>query len=34
MQPYFKLHSTVFGVSDEDLALAAKQYRELLASFA
>ncbi|MER6952527.1 NAD(P)H-dependent oxidoreductase [Streptomyces sp. NPDC000618] len=33
-QPYFKLHSTVYGVPDEDLTIAGKQYRELLASFA
>lgn len=29
-----KLYGTAFGLSDEDLNTAAKQYNELLASFA
>ncbi|AWN30500.1 hypothetical protein DKG71_34130 [Streptomyces sp. NEAU-S7GS2] len=33
IQPMFKLHGTAFGAS-EDLATTAKQYNELLASFA
>ncbi|WP_326732530.1 NAD(P)H-dependent oxidoreductase [Streptomyces phaeochromogenes] len=34
IQPMVKLYDTAFGLSDEDLATAAKQYNELLASFA
>ncbi|MET7458128.1 NAD(P)H-dependent oxidoreductase [Streptomyces sp. NPDC005574] len=34
IQPMFKVHGTITGLSDEDLATAAKQYNELLASFA
>ncbi|WP_329347787.1 NAD(P)H-dependent oxidoreductase [Streptomyces sp. NBC_01261] len=34
IQPVAKLHGTAFGLSGEDLATAAKQYNELLASFA
>lgn len=34
IQPMVKLYGTAFGLSDEDLATAAKQYNELLASFA
>lgn len=34
LQPMFTLYSTILDLSDEDLATAAKQYNELLASFA
>jgi glutathione-regulated potassium-efflux system ancillary protein KefG len=34
IEPMVTLYATAFGLSDEDLALAAKQYNELLASFA
>jgi glutathione-regulated potassium-efflux system ancillary protein KefG len=34
IQPMVKVYGTAFGLSDEDLATAAKQYNELLASFA
>lgn len=34
IQPMVKLYGTAFGLSDEDLATAVKQYNELLASFA
>jgi len=34
IQPMVKLHGTAFGLSDDDLATAAKQYNELLASYA
>ncbi|NGO44673.1 NAD(P)H-dependent oxidoreductase [Streptomyces ureilyticus] len=33
-QPMVKVYGTAFGLSDEDLATSAKQYNELLASFA
>lgn len=33
-QPMVKVYGTAFGLSDEDLATAAKQYSELLASYA
>ncbi|MGW2911216.1 NAD(P)H-dependent oxidoreductase [Streptomyces asoensis] len=33
-QPMVKVYGTAFGLSDEDLNTAAKQYNELLASFA
>lgn len=33
-QPMVKVYGTAFGLSGEDLATAAKQYNELLASFA
>ncbi|MDI5911615.1 MULTISPECIES: NAD(P)H-dependent oxidoreductase [Streptomyces] len=33
-QPMVKVYGTAFGLSDEDLAIAAKQYNELLASYA
>ncbi|MFI5679080.1 NAD(P)H-dependent oxidoreductase [Streptomyces cellulosae] len=33
-QPMVKVYGTAFGLSDEDLATAAKQYNELLASYA
>jgi glutathione-regulated potassium-efflux system ancillary protein KefG len=32
-QPMVKMYGTAFGLSDEDLAVAAKQFNELLASF-
>lgn len=34
IQPMVTLYGTAFGISDEDLALAAKQHHELLASYA
>ncbi|MFD3718944.1 NAD(P)H-dependent oxidoreductase [Streptomyces sp. NPDC058674] len=34
VQPMVELYGTSFGLSDEDLNTAAKQYNELLASFA
>ncbi|MFI1708297.1 NAD(P)H-dependent oxidoreductase [Streptomyces griseoruber] len=34
IQPMVKLYGTAFGLSDQDLNIAAKQYNELLASFA
>lgn len=34
IQPMFTMHGTVFGLSDEDVTSATKNYRELLASFA
>lgn len=34
IQPMVKLYGTAFGLSDDDLALAAKKYSELLSSFA
>jgi glutathione-regulated potassium-efflux system ancillary protein KefG len=34
IQPMVKLYGTAFGLSDKDLTTAAKQYNELLASFA
>ncbi len=34
VQPMVKPYGTAFGLSDEDLNTAAKQYNELLASFA
>ncbi|MER5708458.1 NAD(P)H-dependent oxidoreductase [Streptomyces sp. NPDC002122] len=34
VQPMVELYGTVFGLSDEDLNTAAKQYNELLAPFA
>ncbi|WP_327180502.1 NAD(P)H-dependent oxidoreductase [Streptomyces sp. NBC_01334] len=34
IQPMVKLYGTAFGLSEEDLNTAAKQYNELLASFA
>jgi glutathione-regulated potassium-efflux system ancillary protein KefG len=34
IQPMVKLYGTAFGLSDQDLTTAAKQYNELLASFA
>lgn len=33
-QPMFKVYGTAFGLSDQDLTTAAKQYNELLVSFA
>ncbi|MFD5232487.1 NAD(P)H-dependent oxidoreductase [Streptomyces qaidamensis] len=33
-QPMVKVYGTAFGLSDEDLAVAAKQYNELLTSYA
>ncbi|GCB52757.1 NAD(P)H-dependent oxidoreductase [Streptomyces sp. NL15-2K] len=34
LQPLFVLHGAAFGLSDEDVFSTAKDYRELLASFA
>lgn len=34
IQPMVKVYGTAFGLSDEDLSMAAKEYHELLASFA
>jgi glutathione-regulated potassium-efflux system ancillary protein KefG len=34
IQPMVELYGTAFGLSEEDLTTAAKQYNELLASFA
>ncbi|WP_328502721.1 NAD(P)H-dependent oxidoreductase [Streptomyces sp. NBC_00457] len=34
VQPLVKMYGTVFGVSDEDIATAAKNFRELIASHA
>ncbi|MER5436872.1 NAD(P)H-dependent oxidoreductase [Streptomyces sp. NPDC002588] len=34
IQPVFTLHGAAFGVPDEDLVTASKEYRALLASFA
>jgi glutathione-regulated potassium-efflux system ancillary protein KefG len=34
IQPMFKLYGTAFGLPNEDLTTAAKQYNELLVSFA
>ncbi|MFE2425108.1 NAD(P)H-dependent oxidoreductase [Streptomyces hokutonensis] len=34
IQPMFKVYGTILGLSDEELATAAKQYNELLASYA
>ncbi|RHW23743.1 flavodoxin family protein [Nocardioides immobilis] len=34
IQPMITLYGTAFGLSEEDLSMAAKEYHELLASFA
>jgi len=34
LQPMVKLHGTAFGLTEEDLTTAAKQYNELLTSYA
>jgi glutathione-regulated potassium-efflux system ancillary protein KefG len=34
IQPMVKVHGTAFGLSEEDLSMAAKEYNELLAAFA